>query len=146
MEMKNFDSVNIPHGARLQFVRIAGHNIITDEENRKFCVFTLEVRCNVASPSVWHVYRRYTEFRKLSHALRIEGYFVPVMPPKNVFGSLTPEFIEKRKVLFCEILKCFNTWDVDECEYYYCAGGFGDMVTSCCHAGKWSVRYLVVGK
>lgn len=98
MEIQCVDSVRVPDGSRLQFIRILGHEIITDEENRKFCVFVLEVRCNVASPSMWHVFRRYTEFRRLSQCLRSEGYFVPIMPPKNVFGSFMPEFIEKRKV------------------------------------------------
>jgi hypothetical protein len=98
MEILCVDSVSVPDGARLQFVRIIGHEIITDEENRKFCVFVLEVRCNIASPSIWRVFRRYTEFRRLSQSLRSEGYFVPVMPSKNVFGSFMPEFIEKRKV------------------------------------------------
>ena len=128
MEINSEDSVSIPEGARLQFVRIIDHEIITDEENRKFCVFILEIRSNVASPSIWHVYRRYTEFRTLSHNLRIEGYFVPGMPPKHVVGLLVAEFIEKRKVDCCE-LHAF----VDVIVIYI--GRFRGVAPSCGDAG-----------
>jgi len=99
LELENHsrEKVQIPAGGRLHFTRIVGHEVVTDAENRKFCVFILEVHCNVAAPSSWKVYRRYTEFRKLSQHLRSEGYYVPVMPPKNVFGSFMPDFISKRK-------------------------------------------------
>jgi hypothetical protein len=92
------DPVQIPTGARLHFLRICGYEVVTDDENRKFCVFILEVHCNIATPTKWKIYRRYSEFRKLNDALRAEGFYVPVMPPKTVFNSFTEEFISKRKV------------------------------------------------
>lgn len=98
LEEQRPEPVEIPTGARLHFLRICGYEIVTDDENRKFCVFILEVHCNVASPTKWKVYRRYSEFRKLNQALRGDGYYVPVMPPKTVFNSFAPEFISKRKV------------------------------------------------
>ena len=97
LEEQRPEPVNIPIGARLHFLRICGYEIVTDDENRKFCVFILEIHCNIATPTKWKVYRRYSEFRKLSSSLRSEGYYVPVMPPKTVFNSFTHEFILKRK-------------------------------------------------
>ena len=98
LEEQRPEPVQIPAGARLHFLRICGYEVVTDDENRKFCVFILEVHCSVASPTKWKIYRRYSEFRKLNTSLRAEGYYVPVMPPKTVFNSFTPEFISKRKV------------------------------------------------
>lgn len=97
LEEQKPEPVQIPTGARLHFLRICGYEIVTDDESRKFCVFILEVHCNVALPTKWKVYRRYSEFRKLNHSLRSEGYYVPVMPPKTMFNSFTDEFISKRK-------------------------------------------------
>ena len=41
------------------------------------------------------VYRRYQEFRDLSDALRVEGYRVPVLPPKKLIGTLDMEFLRQ---------------------------------------------------
>jgi hypothetical protein len=79
-------------------VRITGHEIVSDKDGHKFCVFILEVQCSIASPPHWKVYRRYNQFRKLNDRLRSEGYYVPVMPPKNILGGLSPDVISKRKV------------------------------------------------
>jgi hypothetical protein len=90
--------IRIPLGAKIRFVRISGYQIVADAEKRKFCLFTLEVQCSLAIPSKWKVYRRYSEFRKLSKLLRHEGYYVPVMPPKSVFTSISSDFLSKRSV------------------------------------------------
>lgn len=89
--------VNIPPGARLQFVKISAYETVHDKDNRSFCVFFVEVRCNVATPSSWTVYRRYSQFRKLNDALRSEGYYVPVMPSKNLLSSFKPDFLKHRR-------------------------------------------------
>lgn len=91
-------TLQVPEGGRLHFLRVAGHEIVSDREGRKFCVFVLEVQCNTASPPQWKVYRRYNQFRKLNDKLRSEGYYVPVMPPKNIMGGMLPDVISKRKV------------------------------------------------
>jgi hypothetical protein len=90
--------LQVPEGGRLNFLKITGHEIVSDNDGRKFCVFVLEVQCNTASPPVWKVYRRYNQFRKLNDRLRSEGYYVPVMPPKNMMGGMLPDVISKRKV------------------------------------------------
>lgn len=90
--------IRIPTGGKIRFLRISDYQIVSDIEKRKFCIFTLEVQCSSAIPSKWKVYRRYSEFRKLSQILRREGYYVPVMPPKSVFQSISSEFISKRAV------------------------------------------------
>jgi hypothetical protein len=90
--------LQVPEGGRLHFLRVSGHEIVADKEGRKFCVFVLEVQCNTASPPQWKVYRRYNQFRKLNDKLRSEGYYVPVMPPKNIMGGMLPDVISKRKV------------------------------------------------
>ncbi len=43
------------------------------------------------------MYRRYSQFRRLSDVLRSEGYFVPVLPPKKLLGSFNVDFIKQRK-------------------------------------------------
>jgi len=98
MEDKGEIKLQVPEGGRLQFLRVTGHEIVSDNDGRKFCVFVLEVHCNIASPPQWKVYRRYNEFRKLNDRLRSEGYYVPVMPPKNILGGMLPDVIAKRKV------------------------------------------------
>ena len=90
--------LEVPEGGRLNFIRIADHEIVSDDGGRKFCVFILEVQCSIASPPHWKVYRRYNQFRKLNDKLRSEGYYVPVMPPKNILGGMSPDVIAKRKV------------------------------------------------
>lgn len=97
-EMKQHEplSVKIPSGGRIRFLRISGYQIVADREKRKFCIFTLEIQCPLAAPSRWKVYRRYSEFRKLSRNLRTEGHYVPVIPPKSVFTSISHDFISKR--------------------------------------------------
>lgn len=90
--------LHIPNGAKIRFLRISDYQIVSDIEKRKFCIFTLEVQCSLATPSKWKVYRRYSEFRKLSQILRREGYYVPVMPPKSVFHTISSDFLAKRSV------------------------------------------------
>jgi hypothetical protein len=89
---------SIPDGARLQFVNIYRAETGKDEDDKPFSIFFLEVSCNTASPSRWTVYRRYTQFRQLNDALRAEGYFVPVLPPKRLIGAFNAEFVKQRKV------------------------------------------------
>jgi hypothetical protein len=99
-ENSKIEIPQIPEGARLQFVRISGHRNVTDGDDRNFCVFQVEVRCNVALPTKWTVYRRYSQFRKLSDNMRHDGYYVPVMPPKGLLGALLPDFIRQREVSY----------------------------------------------
>lgn len=98
LECKAPRRLEVPEGGRVNFVRITGNEIVTDKDGRRFCVFVLEVQCSTASPPVWKVYRRYNQFRKLNDRLRSEGYYVPVMPPKNILGGMLPDVIAKRKV------------------------------------------------
>ncbi len=101
-EIKQSQPINIkiPAGGRIRFLRICGYQVVSDHENRKFCIFTLEIQCSQAVPSRWRIYRRYSEFRKLSRTLRSEGYYVPVIPPKSVFNSISHDFLSKRSVKY----------------------------------------------
>ena len=90
----------VPEGGRLNFFRISAVGTTKDTDDKQYSVFYLDVRCNVASPNSWFVYRRYSEFRRLSDVLRSEGYYVPVLPPKRLLGSLgsiSIDFVKQRK-------------------------------------------------
>lgn len=97
---------SIPEGARLQFVNIYRAETGKDEDDKPYSIFFLEVSCNTASPSRWTVYRRYTQFRQLNDALRAEGYFVPVLPPKRLIGAFNAEFVKQRKVTNIYVYIC----------------------------------------
>jgi hypothetical protein len=87
----------IPEGGRLNFVKIGAVGNAVGADGNKYSIFYLDVQCNVANPSTWTVYRRYSQFRQLSHVLRSEGYHVPVLPPKKLIGAMQLEFVRKRK-------------------------------------------------
>ena len=89
--------VNIPDGGRLLFFRISAVGTTRDNDDKVYSVYYLDVRCNVASPSSWFVYRRYSQFRRLSDVLRSEGYYVPVLPPKQILGTFSVDFVKNRK-------------------------------------------------
>lgn len=88
--------VSIPNGARLTFVRISAVGT-SNEDGKVYSVYYLDVRCNVASPSSWFVYKRYSQFRKLSDSLRSEGFYVPVLPSKQLLGTFAIDFVKQRK-------------------------------------------------
>lgn len=93
-----YQPLKVPDGARLVFYRISAVGTTKDTDGKAYSVFYLDVSCNVASPNSWFVYRRYSQFRRLSDQLRSEGYIVPMLPPKQMFGNFTTEFIRQRKV------------------------------------------------
>lgn len=96
----SYQPLHVPEGGRLNFFRITAVGTTKDTDEKSFSVFYLDVRCNVASPNSWFVYRRYSEFRRLSDVLRSEGYYVPVLPPKRLLGSLgsiSIDFVKQRK-------------------------------------------------
>ena len=95
--LNNYVPPNIPDGGRLNFIRISAVGTARDSEDKAYSVYYLDVKCNVASPSNWYVYRRYSQFRRLSDVLRSEGYYVPVLPPKKILGTFTPEFVRQRR-------------------------------------------------
>jgi hypothetical protein len=88
---------SIPEGGRLQFQRISAVGNSHDGDHKSYSVYYLDVRCNTASPNTWFVYRRYSQFRRLSDVLRSEGYYVPVLPPKKLLGSFNMDFIKQRR-------------------------------------------------
>lgn len=90
-------SISVPDGARLMFYRISAVGTTRDTDDKAYSVYYLDVRCNVASPSSWFVYRRYSQFRRLSDILRSEGYYVPVLPPKKLLGTFSMDFVKQRK-------------------------------------------------
>jgi hypothetical protein len=94
---ENYIPLSVPEGGRLQFSRISAVGTARDDENKAYSVYYIDVKCNVASPNNWFVYRRYSQFRKLSDVLRSEGYYVPVLPPKKILGTFTPEFVRQRR-------------------------------------------------
>lgn len=92
-----YQAVSIPDGARLNFVRISAVGTTRDSDDKAYSVYYLDVRCSIAAPNSWFVYRRYSQFRRLSDALRSEGYFVPVLPPKQLLGTFSMDFVKQRK-------------------------------------------------
>lgn len=92
-----YNPLSVPSGGRLTFFKISAVGTTRDADDKVYSVFYLDVRCNVASPSSWFVYRRYSQFRRLSDVLRSEGYFVPVLPSKKLLGTFSVEFVKQRK-------------------------------------------------
>lgn len=93
----SYKPLSVPNGGRLTFFRIPAVGMSRDQDDKAYSVFYLDVRCNVASPSSWFVYRRYSQFRRLSDVLRSEGYSVPILPSKKLLGTFSPEFIKQRR-------------------------------------------------
>lgn len=95
-----YTPLSVPNGGRLGFIRITavGSARDCDEKSGSYSVYYLEVRCSVAQPTSWLVYRRYSQFRRLSDILRSEGYYVPVLPPKKIVNSMSLDFIHQRKL------------------------------------------------
>jgi hypothetical protein len=93
-----YQPLSIPDGARLMFYRISAVGTTRDADDKAYSVYYLDVRCHVASPTSWFVYRRYSQFRRLSDTLRSEGYSVPVLPPKKLLGTFSADFVKQRKV------------------------------------------------
>lgn len=98
-----YNPVDVPDGALLQFFRISAVGTTRDASDKPFSVFYIDVRCKVAAPSSWYVYRRYSQFRRLSDVLRSEGYYVPVLPPKKLLGTFDVDFVKQR-------MKELETW------------------------------------
>jgi len=94
---ESYIPLSLPEGGRLTFARISAVGTARDSDDKAFSVYYVDVRCNVASPSSWFVYRRYSQFRRLSDVLRSEGYYVPVLPPKKMLGTFSPEFVRQRR-------------------------------------------------
>lgn len=92
-----YKPLSVPTGGRLTFFKIPAVGMSRDQDDKAYSVFYLDVRCNVASPSSWFVYRRYSQFRRLSDVLRSEGYSVPILPSKKLLGTFSPEFIKQRR-------------------------------------------------
>lgn len=62
----------------------------------------------------WTVYRRFSNFRQLSDALRKRIPDVAPCPPKRVLGAHTPAFLEQRRL---ELLDWVRV--VRFCRYYH---------------------------
>jgi hypothetical protein len=92
----SYNPVDVPEGALLQFFRISAVGTTRDAADKPFSVFYLDVRCKIAAPSSWYVYRRYSQFRRLSDVLRSEGYSVPMLPPKKFLGTFDVDFVKQR--------------------------------------------------
>ena len=92
-----YNPLSIPAGGRLHFFRISAVGSTRDADDKAYSVFYLDVRCNIASPISWFVYRRYSQFRRLSDVLRSEGYIVPVLPPKQVLNTFNVDFLKQRR-------------------------------------------------
>lgn len=92
-----YKPLSIPEGGRLNFMRISAVGSTRDGDDRAYCVYYLDVRCNIASPSSWFVYRRYSQFRRLSDVLRSEGFFVPVLPSKQIMNTFNVDFLKQRR-------------------------------------------------
>jgi hypothetical protein len=93
----SYSPLSVPNGGRLTFYRITAVGTTKDSDDKVYSVFYLDVRCNIATPNSWFVYRRYSQFRRLSDVLRSEGYVVPVLPSKKLLGGFSLDFIKQRK-------------------------------------------------
>ncbi len=119
---ENYTPLSVPDGGRLQFSRISAVGTARDEENKAYSVYYIDVKCSVASPNNWFVYRRYSQFRKLSDLLRSEGYYVPVLPPKKILGTFSTDFVRQRRA-------DLETWLVNLAEQHTMYKGAKDPQT-----------------
>ena len=88
----------IPEVSKLQFVKICAVGNSTDSDGKTYSVYYIEVNIKASPLTSWYVYRRYSQFRKLSDSLRSDGYYVPVLPPKQQsYGEIKADAIRKRK-------------------------------------------------
>ena len=94
---RTYIPLDVPNGARLFFVRISGIGSSKDSNGKTFTVFYIDVKCSVAKPPQWTVFRRYSQFRKLSDVMRSDGYLLPILPPKKVIGAFDTEFLRNRQ-------------------------------------------------
>merc|ERR1711871_364220 len=94
---RTYVPLDVPEGARLYFVRISAVGSSKDSNGKTFTVFYIDVKCSVAKPPQWTVFRRYSQFRKLSDVMRSDGYLVPMLPPKKVIGAFDTEFLRNRR-------------------------------------------------
>lgn len=95
---KQGSAPNIPDESKLQFIKICAVGNSTDADNKTYSVYYIEVNIKASPLPSWYVYRRYSQFRKLSDSLRSDGYYVPVLPPKQQsFGEVKADAIRKRK-------------------------------------------------
>jgi hypothetical protein len=98
LENTGTEPIDIPEGAVVQFLSLQGYSLIKTAR-KEFYVFALNVRCDDASPPLWKVYRRYSQFLALNNLLCSEQYDLPTLPPKNVLGTfMGARFQDKRKV------------------------------------------------
>lgn len=89
----------IPPEANICFINIVGIGMVKPADAAHYHVYYINVHCANALPKNWVVYRRYSEFEQLFHNLVDEGYYVPEIPPKSLFGSLiNPNFLKMRKI------------------------------------------------
>lgn len=94
---RTYIPLDVPAGARIIFVRISAVGSSKDSNGKNFSVFYVDVKCSVAKPSQWTVFRRYSQFRKLSDVMRSDGYMMPMLPPKKVIGAFDEEFLRSRR-------------------------------------------------
>ncbi len=92
----------------MQLLRVSSFRTVEEQphqQEKRFTVFCLEVRCSVALPAKWTVYRRYRQFKALSQALRDKNYNPPVPDLPSDWmgglmgGSFAPDFLRQRQVV-----------------------------------------------
>eukprot|EP00605_Chrysophyceae_sp_TOSAG23-4_P002551 GSChrysophyteH1.ASY1.ANO1.2816.1 assembled CDS len=89
--------LSMPDDGLINFCRISAVGTARDSDKKAYSVYYLNVKCTSSVPNNWFVYRRYSQFRRLSDVLRSEGYYVPVLPPKKLLGTFNPEFVRQRR-------------------------------------------------
>ena len=94
---QSYMPLSVPEGARLNFVRISAVGSSKDSSGKSFSVFYLDVKCSLAQPHSWTVYRRYSQFKRLSDVMRSDGYMIPLLPSRKLIGTFELDFLKRRR-------------------------------------------------
>jgi serine/threonine protein kinase len=94
---QSYMPLSVPDGARLNFVRISAVGSSKDSSGKAFSVFYIDVKCSIAQPHSWTVYRRYSQFKRLSDVMRSDGYMMPLLPSKKLIGAFEVDFLRRRR-------------------------------------------------
>lgn len=87
-------------------IDVTGYSVAKDERSKDYIVFIVKVKLDSFS---WVVYRRFSQFRQLSEKLRKKLPSTPACPPRRMFTSHTPAFLESRRIELLEWIRKLAT-------------------------------------
>lgn len=87
-------------------IDVTGYSVAKDDRGSDYIVFIVKVKLDQFS---WVVYRRFSQFRELGDKLRKVLPNSAACPPRRVFTSHTPAFLESRRIELLEWIRKLAT-------------------------------------